>query len=88
MRRISTSIVIALSTLLLVSMSSAQQKSQPQSSNPPGQPCNTALCFIGNTYGLGGYQQKFADFNIDGTGTANIMNAGTGLPDILYQFES
>ena len=37
MRRISTSIVIALSTLLLVSMSSAQQKSQPQTSNPAGQ---------------------------------------------------
>jgi hypothetical protein len=58
-------------------MSSAQQKSQPQTSNPPGQPCNTALCFIRNTHGLGGYQQKSADFNIDGTGTANILNAGT-----------
>ena len=77
MRRLSTTIVIALSTLLLVSMSSAQQKSQPQTSNPPGQPCNTALCFIENTHGLGGYQQKSADFNIDGTGTANIINAGT-----------
>ena len=77
MRRISAIIVIALSTLLLVCMSSAQQKSQPQTSNPAGQPCNTALCFIRNTYGLGGYQQKFADFNIDGTGTANFINAGT-----------
>ncbi len=77
MRRISAIIVIALSTLLLVSMSSAQQKSQPQTSNPPGQPCSTALCFIQNTHGLGGYQQKSADFNIDGTGTANIINAGT-----------
>ena len=77
MRRISTIIVIALSSLLLVSMSSAQQKSQPQTSNPPGQPCSTALCFIQNTHGLGGYQQRSADFNIDGTGTANILNAGT-----------
>jgi hypothetical protein len=77
MRRISVIIVIALSSLLLVSMSSAQQKSQPQASNPAGQPCNTALCFIQNTYGLGGYQQRSADFNIDGTGTANILNAGT-----------
>ena len=77
MRRISAIIVIALSTLLLVCMSSAQQKSQPQTSNPAGQPCNTALCFIQNTYGLGRYQQKSADFNIDGTGTANVFNAGT-----------
>jgi hypothetical protein len=77
MRRISAIIVIALSTLLLVCMSSAQQKSQPQTSNPAGQPCSAALCFIRNTYGLGGYQQKSADFNIDGTGTANILNAGT-----------
>ena len=76
MRRISVIIVIALSSLLLVSMSSAQQKSQPQASNPAGQPCNTALCFIQNTYGLGGYQQRSADFNIDGTGTANIIKIG------------
>ncbi len=79
MRRIniSISIVIALSTLLLVPMGSAQQKSQAQTSNPAGQPCNTALCFIQNTYGLGSYQQKSADFNIDGTGTADFLNADT-----------
>ena len=77
MRRISTIIVIALSTLLLVCMSSAQQKSQPQTSNPAGPPCSAALCFIQNTHGLGGYQQRSADFNIDGTGTANILDAGT-----------